>query len=217
MRRLAVAITLGALAFACRSRETGGTVPVDTKTVSAANASKSTVADADLQFIDTMIAHHDMALPLAEEVSKRGSAAEIKELAGNVLIDHRRDIARLRRWRELWYRGVPSMVVSHLPAGSQENATVDHLRTLDGAQLDAMFVDMLIEHHSELTTLARETLRTSQRSEIREYAQQMINRTESEIAQLNTWKTSMKMPADRQGRLYDFENEQNLRAFHAPA
>lgn len=59
--------------------------------------------DYDKEFITDMAAHHQMGVDMAALVAERGSRAELKELAQNIISSQRKDIAEMTGWLKQWY------------------------------------------------------------------------------------------------------------------
>ena len=54
--------------------------------------------DADKDFAQEMIVHHEMAVDMAKDVLAKGKDAEIKQLAENVIAAQTKEIEFLRAW-----------------------------------------------------------------------------------------------------------------------
>jgi uncharacterized protein (DUF305 family) len=59
----------------------------------------------DLQFIDTMIAHHQGAVEMAKPAVGKANHAELKTLAQNIVADQEKEIANMKKWRDEWFSG----------------------------------------------------------------------------------------------------------------
>lgn len=57
-----------------------------------------------------------------------------------------------------------------------------------GAPYDAQFIDSMIEHHEGAITMAQDALKQSQRAEIKQLAQNIIDSQQQEIEQMTTWR-----------------------------
>lgn len=56
----------------------------------------------DLQFLDTMIAHHQGAVIMANEVLQKSQKAEIKTLANSIIKAQDAEIKQMRDWQTNW-------------------------------------------------------------------------------------------------------------------
>ncbi len=68
---------------------------------------------------------------------------------------------------------------------------------------DLRFIDGMIPHHQGAVEMAQEALTKSQRPEIKQLAQQIIEAQEKEIAELKTWRKSWYPNQDATPMMYD--------------
>src|SRR5690349_7960846 len=52
----------------------------------------------ELQFLDTMMAHHNGAIDMAQLVATRAQHAELKQLAKNIIADQQKETAQMKDW-----------------------------------------------------------------------------------------------------------------------
>jgi uncharacterized protein (DUF305 family) len=64
----------------------------------------------DLQFLDTMIVHHQGAVDMAQPAEKKAKRAEIKTLAKNIIAEQEKEIAQMKKWRTEWFKDQPAAV-----------------------------------------------------------------------------------------------------------
>lgn len=57
----------------------------------------------DLRFLDAMIAHHEGAMKMAEQVLIPTNRGEIHNLASNIINTQSQEIANMQQWRNEWY------------------------------------------------------------------------------------------------------------------
>jgi uncharacterized protein (DUF305 family) len=147
----------------------------------------------DLQFLDTMIIHHDGAVVMARLIANRTSNTEMKEFGKRIVNDQEKEIAQMKKWREEWFAGKPRALNMSL-AGMADSMKMD-MKKLMGARekaFDLAFVEMMIPHHQGAVSMSNEALQRSERAEIKTLAEQIIKAQEAEIKMmegwLNTWK-----------------------------
>ena len=183
---------------ACGSPETQPTdaaqQPTDA-TTPAASSTASASAEYDLQFIDTMIKHHQMAVTMSEAAVQKASDAKVKEFGRKVVEDQKKDIERLGAWRQQWYANAADAHNMQFPGASSMSMDMSHMQTTTGHAFDMMFVDMMIPHHKGALEMSRDALQKAQRQEIKDFAQETIDKQEKEIAELEAWKKAMGMPS----------------------
>lgn len=61
-------------------------------------------ADFDQEFIEQMIAHHQMGIRMASMVVNRGSDPKIRHLAQSMLDTQRAEIEQMQQWYQAWYQ-----------------------------------------------------------------------------------------------------------------
>lgn len=146
----------------------------------------------DLQFIDAMVAHHQAAIDMSLPADSNAMRPELEEFARKVVEGQSREVEMMKGWRRQWYAGrPPTPTIMAMPgmATSMKDMDSRHMLTMKGAEYDRMYVDMMVPHHEGAIVMAREALVKSQRPEIRELAQQIIDSQQGEIDLMNRWKT----------------------------
>lgn len=146
----------------------------------------------DLQFLDTMIAHHQGAIEMAKAAgAKTDSNAELKTFAAKIVTDQQQEISELKRLREQWYAGKPSALNLEMPgmADSMRGMNMTKLNTATGKEFDIEFVNMMIPHHEGAVKMAREAATRAEHAEIKTLADKVIRAQQAEIQQMQNWKT----------------------------
>lgn len=146
----------------------------------------------DLQFLDTMTAHHQGAVDMARPAETKAQHAELKEMARNIIRDQEREIAQMKQWRDEWYAGKPQAMNMEMSGmmDSMRGMDMTKLNAASGNAFDVMFLDMMTPHHQGAITMGREALTKAGHPEIKKLAQQIIDAQEREIAQMNKWKAA---------------------------
>lgn len=168
------------------SQETTGMTPS-----SSTSAMAPVAAEYDLQFIDTMTKHHEMAVTMSEMAVQKASDAKVKAFGRTMAGDQKKDIARLAAWRTQWYANAANAHTMQLPGASSMDMDMSHMQTMSGHAFEMMFVDMMIPHHKGALEMSRDALQKAQRQELKDFAQETIAKQEKEIAELEAWKKSM--------------------------
>ena len=191
-------IALFLLAVACGSPETQSTDSAQQTTNATTTPASSTApasAEYDLQFIDTMTKHHQMAVMMSEAAIQKASDAKVKEFGRKVVADQKKEIEQLAAWRQQWYANAADAHNMQLPGASSMSMDMSHMQTSSGHAFDMMFVDMMIPHHKGAIEMSRDALQKAQRQELKDFAQETIDKQGKEIAELEAWKKSMGMPS----------------------
>ena len=69
----------------------------------------------DLQFIDTMTAHHKGAIEMAKMVNGKTQNPDIKKFASQIIADQEKEIAQMKDWRDKWFAGKPPAMNMEMP------------------------------------------------------------------------------------------------------
>lgn len=148
----------------------------------------------DLQFIDTMSAHHQSAVDMAGMALKKSQNAELKTFAQKIIDDQQKEIAQMKAWRDKWYAGkapAKNMEMSGM-MDAMKMMSGDGMKKMDamtGKDFDTHFLDMMTPHHAGAVTMAKEALTKAEHPEIKTLANQIIKAQEAEIKMMAGWKS----------------------------
>lgn len=143
----------------------------------------------DLQFIDTMILHHQEGIAMAELAAQKATRPEIKAFGSTMAADQKAEIAQMRFMRNQWYVSSPPAVNVNLPGMESHDMNIDHMTSLTGPEFDRMFIDMMTSHHEGAVAMSRDALVRGEHHELKSLAQQIIDKQESEIRKMKGWRT----------------------------
>jgi uncharacterized protein (DUF305 family) len=152
---------------------------------------KAATAPYDLQFLDTMIEHHQGAVDMAKMAESKAQHTELKTLATSMITDQQREITQMKQWREQWYAGKPSAMNMDMPGmkDSMKGMNMDHMKSMSGNEFDMMFIDMMIPHHQGGVVMANEALQKAEHAEIKTLSQAIISAQNAEIKTMQSWKS----------------------------
>lgn len=189
-----VVILAGAVAGACADDDTGnrGVVPTSAAAGDSVTATPAVVSDLDLNFIDSMVPHHEGAIQMAELALERAEHQEIRELAQAIISAQQDEITRMTAWRNEWFGaappsgGMPGM--GAMPGMVMHSGDMHML--MNANPFDKAFIDMMIVHHEAAIAMAQQILTTTQREEIRELANAIIAAQQKEIDDMRQWRAA---------------------------
>ncbi len=146
----------------------------------------------DLQFIDTMVEHHQSAIDMAKMTEMQAQHAELKALAKSIVSDQQKEIAEMKAWRDEWYAAKPQAMNMEMPGmmDAMKGMDMGKLKSASGKAFDLMFIDMMTAHHAGAVTMAKEALKKAEHQEIKKLAQQIIVAQQKEIEQMSKWRTA---------------------------
>lgn len=153
----------------------------------AANPSDSPY---DLQFLDTMIMHHQAAIAMARAVVGREFHPEMKDLVKNIIADQLRETDQMTKWREEWFKGAPRAANLSMPGMTDSMMGMDmqKLGAPTGNDLDLEFINQMLPHHKGAVIMATEALEKSQKDDIKTLANGIIKAQNAEIKQMQDWQ-----------------------------
>src|SRR5215212_1318967 len=136
----------------------------------------------DLQFLDTMMAHHNGAVDMAVGSERQAAHPEIVTLAGNIHETQDAEIEKMAAWRKQWFPDAPPAVNMELPGMMDSMMSMDmgKLDSLTGPAFDLEFVRQMIPHHEGGVLMARDALAKNTRTEIKMLANDIIAAQETE-------------------------------------
>ena len=193
-----VVILVGLMASACSTPlpfDTGGATPATRATAppaatQASPVSQATAAPYDMQALDSLIRHHQVAVDIANLAETKAQHRELKDFAGQLAQTKQREITQLQTWRAAWYSGQPIAENTALPGMQSASMPVDQLRNQTGAEFDRLFLALMIPHHQGALELARDILNHAEHNELKQFAAQIQEQQPREIEQLKTWKNT---------------------------
>jgi uncharacterized protein (DUF305 family) len=147
----------------------------------------------DLQFLDSMIHHHNGAIMMANMVVGKTERPELKAFAQKIISDQTKEIEYMKGLREQWYAGKPQAVNMEMPGmvGGMKIMTSDHMKEMDQmppAHFDEHFLNMMIAHHEGAVTMSEEAQKKAEHTEIKQLAGKIIQAQGPEIEQMKKWK-----------------------------
>lgn len=151
----------------------------------------------DLRFIDGMILHHQGAIAMAEAVLQNSQRAELKQLAEAVITAQQGEIDQMQQWRQAWYPGVGADLVMYDAQMGHTMAMTPEMQTAmmmagdlgkADAEFDLRFINAMIPHHEGALTMAEQVLEKSDRPELRQLAQTILDTQQAEIDQMQQWR-----------------------------
>jgi uncharacterized protein (DUF305 family) len=144
------------------------------------NHAGSDVPQSDVEFIDAMVPHHQMAVDMSDKELADGSDPEVQAMAKEMRDAQIAEIAQMKAVRaEL--TGSDAVPARHDPHMTDD---MTKMSAASGATLDRMFVEEMIPHHAGAITTAHEALPHLQRADMRALAEKIIRDQAAEIGML---------------------------------
>lgn len=184
-----IALTLTAVLAACGSDDSsdGAATPTDVAVESTVGVALN---DAEIEFAQGMIAHHEQAVEMAEIAldPNVGAGAAVVDLATRIQAAQEPEIDQMTAW--LTAAGAPvtmDMSDGHDMSdmdGMMTAESMDALAAATGAEFDTMWAEMMIEHH-EGAIIQSETVKANgSNPDVLGLADQIIAVQQAEIAEM---------------------------------
>lgn len=148
----------------------------------------------DKHFIEEMIPHHDGAIAMAELALEHSRRSEIISLANGIIEAQKRENGQMREWYRDWFGGVPSNsssmggMMGHGGMGMHMMSMEGDLDVLMTAEnFDLEFISQMIPHHEMAIMMARMLLASTNRSEMKNLANDIITSQSREIEMMRSW------------------------------
>jgi uncharacterized protein (DUF305 family) len=153
----------------------------------------------DLQFIDTMIAHHRGAIDIARLAKTKAAHAELKAMVEQMAQDQEREIKQMMDWRARWFKGQAHARNMDLPGmrDSMKDMDKEQMKKVNGKEFDLMFLDMIIPHHQGAVVMSQDAVQKAEHQEIKQLTTRIIEQQQREIDQMKKWKTASTESQDQ--------------------
>ena len=129
-----------------------------------------------------MIDHHQMAIEMAQICIEKAQHPELRQMCRNIIATQTAEIRQMQTWLQDWYG------ISYVPTmkpGDQK--MLERLASLNGAEFEIEFMEMMIKHHEKAIKEGRHCLDKAFHAELRALCERIIAAQAAEIAQMQTW------------------------------
>lgn len=154
----------------------------------AVTSGSPTSGDYDQNFIDAMLPHHQAAIDMAKIAQRKAEHSELKVLADAIVSAQDGEIAQMQAWRKAWFG---SAEIAPGAGGHQMGGMDTDLKQLEvTTPFDKAFIDAMIPHHQSAIDMAQEAKTKAKRQEIKALAADIITAQQTEIEQMNGWRSA---------------------------
>ena len=184
---VAALLVLSACGHSSHSGSTGAAA-----TTALADASTTgTFNDADVSFAQNMIPHHEQAVEMADMALDPtvGASAEVRALATRIKDAQDPEIELMRGWLAAWGKPEMADMAGHDMSsmdGMMSAEDMDSLGQLTGAEFDAAWLTMMIEHHKGAIEMADAVKANGTNPDVASLADQIIAAQNAEIDEMTT-------------------------------
>jgi uncharacterized protein (DUF305 family) len=179
---LGLAVVLGA---ACSSNDDPSTVDAGGQTTAEETAEHN---DADVEFAQMMIPHHEQAVEMAQLAATRADSEDVKDLAGRIEAAQSPEIEEMTGWLAVWgEEAEPTGGMDEMgDSGMMTDAEMTELEAASGAAFDRLFLEMMVAHHTSAIEMAETEIADGQFPDAVALAEEIKSAQEAEIAEMES-------------------------------
>lgn len=148
----------------------------------AGPAPNPTQAQFEIDYLTKTIDHHFMAASMADLCPERAAHPQLVDLCARIAADQTSEIAQMQSWLTSWYN------MQHEPQlTADQQAQLDSLAALDGADFEIAFMNMMTDHHKTAIRDAIDCVKQAYHAELRNFCRHIILEQGKEIVQMQVW------------------------------
>ena len=162
--------------------------------VAVAACSSGSLNDADIEFLQGMIPHHNQAVEMAELVGDATDRTELIDLADRIVATQSEEITLMSglladAGMDPTAPGMDGMEHDNTPMmdGMMTGQGMTELGGMAGVDFDVMFAEAMIAHHQGAISAAQTVLTDGSDPEVARLAQAVIDAQTAEIDELTAW------------------------------
>jgi uncharacterized protein (DUF305 family) len=146
-------------------------------------------APVDLQFIDTMIVHHQGAVTMAKLADGRAETRQFRIFVSGMITAQEREIAEMMRWRSDWFKNAAPAINMDFPGMTEGMKGMDlkNLKSLSGREFEVEFIRQMIPHHEGALMMSTELKKRGKQPKLIKLADAIIKDQTAEIEQMKKW------------------------------
>jgi len=146
-------------------------------------------AQQELQFLDTMIVHHQGAIDMAQLVNTRSQRPEMKTLAQTIIAEQRNEISQMQAWRNKWFGEAKAAINMDFPGMRTGMTGMDmaKLDSLKSNEFDLEFLRQMIPHHEGSIEMAKALKSNDSYAELKDLSDSIVTAQTAEIQQMKSW------------------------------
>ena len=155
--------------------------------------------ESDLEFIDLMVPHHQLAVDMARLAEQKAAHGELKGMARDIILAQEDEINRMNIWREELAADA-SNVTPPSHSGSGGHGADSHVMGMDvdlnklaaSPNFDRDFIEAMLPHHRSAIDMSRSAMPNLKKAEVRDLANDIITTQQTEIDRMLAWQREWK-------------------------
>ena len=187
----ALALAVGLTACSDATEPAAEPPPAATSTAPQVEEEASEHNDADTEFAQMMIVHHQGAIEMADLAVDKADSEDVRALAERISAAQGPEIDEMTSWLQAWGEEEPQDAdMGGMDHGGMDMGGMDmesamaELDGLSGAEFDRAFLEMMTEHHRGAIEMAEVHLADGANAEARELARKIIDDQTREITEM---------------------------------
>ncbi len=137
----------------------------------------------DEAFLNAMIPHHEEAVMASRTIASISKDPKVMQFAEKVIDVQTKEIEQMKVWYAEWYG-------KEYKSSGMYRPMMQELKETAGEEQDQLYIKGMIDHHKGAVDMAEQILAITQREEVRQLAQEIIENQTAEINQLEAWVPS---------------------------
>ena len=161
----------------------------------------------DVGFMQDMTTHHQQAVEMANVVAEHGSDPDVRAFAREILTFQQYEVGYMEALLEDWGQwpfptdrtAMEWMGMSSTPdqmPGMQPEAAMEQLDDATGAEVERLFIPMIIDHHKGGVHMAEYAAEHASDPRVRSLAERMVTQQSGEIADFERAAQRLGIPLD---------------------
>lgn len=186
---IAPALVLGLGLAACSGAEPAAD-PSDDQPADVGTAEPAAGGQADADFAQMMIVHHQGALEMAQLAVEKASSEDVRALGEKIAAAQGPEIETMSGWLEAWGEESPDEMGGGMDHGDMDMGSTGQeevmaeLEGLSGVDFDRRFLELMIEHHRGAIEMAEAQLAEGENEEALQLARKIIDDQTAEIDEM---------------------------------
>lgn len=185
------ATVLAGLALAACGGSTSSDQAVASGDMAGVGSTVAPANDGDIAFAQLMIPHHQQAVEMADMALAHGVTGDVLTLANQIKAAQDPEIEKMTAWLTAWGapiemgegEGHDGMDMGGMSSeGMMSEADMMNLDQAQGIDFDAMWMQMMIQHHEGAIAMANQVLTTTENADVQELAEAIVTGQTAEIA-----------------------------------
>lgn len=140
----------------------------------------------DREFIQKMIPHHKMAVMMAQIELEKGDDPEARSMAQKIIAEQNKEIDQMKTWYKQWYG-------TEVPEDMSMMNMADMEMLKNAEDVDHMFIQMMIPHHLQAVSMARQEQFAGYHQELRQFAKHIADSQLHEVQEMFRWLSTHSM------------------------